>query len=416
MMAQRIQRPLRKMPRNAAARELSTVLRVLPCFVGLSRACVDRLAEEMRIRRYAAGEIVFREGEPAREFCVVTAGYLELRASGGDVESPPVGPIKAPNWYGELALLTGQPRTATVVARSDATIGFLSRPRFTAALDRHPVIARNLLRNLSKAIQRKDQDFLGQSALALQNARLLNTVREQAQQLATVSLRKSQFLANMSHEVRTPLNAIIGFSDVLLDSTVPVSDEDRRQFLTDIRESGKHLLHLINEILDLSKIEAGRMELHRAPAVLGDILDTVQSTLRSLAAKKGIAFQADRAEAIAPFAMDALRITQVLMNLVGNAIKFTPEGGRVWVQATQEHGAVRVEVGDTGPGIAPEDHERIFEEFQQIENQHRAGTQEGTGLGLALAKRFVEMHGGKLWVESAAGKGSRFYLRLPTAG
>jgi signal transduction histidine kinase len=409
------QRP-RTTRKVAEAGELASVLRILPCFAGLSKASLDRLAEEMRIRRFAAGAIIFREGEPAREFCVVTAGHLELRASGGDVESPPVGTIKAPNWFGELALLTGQLRTATVVARSEATIGFLSRPRFTAVLDRHPVIARNLLRNLSKAIQRKDQDFLGQSALALQNARLLNTVREQAQQLATVSLRKSQFLANMSHEVRTPLNAIIGFSDVLLDSTVPVNDEDQRQFLTDIRESGKHLLHLINEILDLSKIEAGRMELHRAPAVLGDILDTVQSTLRSLAAKKGIAFQVDRAEAIAPFAMDALRITQVLMNLVGNAIKFTPEGGRVWVHATQENGAVRVEVGDTGPGIAPEDHERIFEEFQQIENSHRAGAQEGTGLGLALAKRFVEMHGGKLWVESAAGKGSRFCLRLPTTG
>ncbi len=399
--------------RQAVRRELAGVFTHLSCFAGLPKTSVDRLAAEIRIRHYAAGEIVFREGEPAREFCVLTAGELELRVSGGDPESPPVAVIKAPNWFGEIALLTGQPRTATVVACSDATIGHLSRPRFTAALDRHPVIARNLLRNISKAIQRKDQDFLGQSALALHNARLLDTVREQSRQLATASLRKSQFLASMSHEIRTPLNAIMGFSDVLLDSSMVVSEADRAQFLTDIRESGKHLLHLINEVLDLAKIEAGRMELRRAPAVLADVLDTLQSTLRPLAMKKSIQFTVEAGEDIPMFSFDVLRIKQVLMNLVGNAIKFTPEGGRVWVHARRENGAVRIEVGDNGPGIAIEDQERIFQEFQRVENPSRTATPEGTGLGLTLARQFMELHGGTLWVKSSLGQGSRFYVRLP---
>ena len=244
-------------------------------------------------------------------------------------------------------------------------------------------------------------------------AGLERKVDERTQQLIEANRHKSQFLANMSHEFRTPMNAIIGFSEVLLDPSMPVSEEERTQFLTDILNSGKHLLQLINEVLDLSKIEAGRMELHLAPAALGDVLDTVQSALWPLAAKKSIQFQVDRAEGIAPFPMDASRIKQVLVNLVGNAIKFTPDGGRVWVQAAQDNGEVQVEVGDTGPGIAPEDHELIFQEFQQAQTRREAGKPEGTGLGLALAKRFVEMHNGKLWVESAVGAGSRFYFRLP---
>jgi signal transduction histidine kinase len=206
------------------------------------------------------------------------------------------------------------------------------------------------------------------------------------------------------------MNAIIGFSRC---SDPPCRSATRSgAVLTDIL-NGKHA-NLINEVLDLSKIEAGRMDLQIAPAALGEVFETVQSTLWPLAAKKAIEFLVDRADGIRPFPMDAARIKQVLVNLVGNAIKFTPAEGRVWVRATAENGTVQVEVGDTGPGIAPEDHERIFEEFQQAQSTRGTGKAEGTGLGLTLARRFVELHGGRLWVESQVGGGSRFYFTLPT--
>jgi signal transduction histidine kinase len=217
----------------------------------------------------------------------------------------------------------------------------------------------------------------------------------------------------MSHELRTPLNAIIGFSEVLLDPSLKVSEEEQAQFLTDVLSSGKHLLGLINEILDLAKIEAGKMELQIELALLSDIFESVQNTMRSLAAKKSIDLRVESVTVPEPFPMDGARVKQVLLNLVGNAIKFTPEGGRVWVRAGSENGAVCVEVADTGPGIPAEDQERIFLEFQQAGSE--AGKPQGTGLGLALAKKFVEMHGGKIWLESEVGKGSRFFFTIPIA-
>jgi signal transduction histidine kinase len=224
---------------------------------------------------------------------------------------------------------------------------------------------------------------------------------------------KSAFLANMSHELRTPMNAIIGFSEVLLDPSLPVTDEERKQFVEDILTSGRHLLTLINEVLDLSKIEAGRMELRIEPTVFGDVLGAVQSTMRPLAEKKDIRMDLECADAIGPVLMDAARIKQTLLNLVGNAIKFTPDGGHVWVRCRAKNGELQVEVEDTGPGIPAEEHEHIFLEFQQAHLTKEAGRPEGTGLGLALARRFVEMHGGRIWVRSEVGRGSTFTFSLP---
>lgn len=233
------------------------------------------------------------------------------------------------------------------------------------------------------------------------------------QKLDEAYRHKSAFLASMSHEFRTPLNAIIGFSEVLLDPSLKVSEEERKQFLTDIFTSGKHLLKLINEVLDLSKIEAGRMELQIEPASLHEALQAVQSTMRPLAAKKAIELQVESNGQIDLIPMDSARIKQVLLNLVGNAVKFTPQGGQVWVRADADNGALRVEVGDSGAGVPPEQHQRIFLEFQQVITGEGGEKPEGTGLGLALAKQFVEMHGGRIWVESDVGKGSRFFFTLP---
>jgi GAF domain-containing protein len=250
-----------------------------------------------------------------------------------------------------------------------------------------------------------------QSKVAIENARLFSEIEDKGRQIEAANRHKSEFLANMSHELRTPLNAIIGFSEVLLDPSLKVTDEERSQFLTDVLSSGKHLLGLINEILDLAKIEAGRMELQIEPALLSDVLESVQNTMRPLAVKKDINLHVESGDLPEPFPMDGARIKQVLLNLVGNAVKFTSEGGRVWVRADSENDVVRVEVGDTGPGIAPEDQERIFLEFQQAGSE--AGKPQGTGLGLALARKFVEMHGGKIWLESEVGKGSKFFFTIP---
>src|SRR5262249_36287821 len=251
------------------------------------------------------------------------------------------------------------------------------------------------------------------SKVAIENARLFSEIDEKSRQIEAANRHKSEFLANMSHELRTPLNAIIGFSEVLLDPSLKVTEAEQSQFLTDVLSSGKHLLGLINEILDLARIEAGKMELQIEPALLSDILESVRNTMRSLAVKKNINLHVESGTLPEPFAMDGARIKQVLLNLVGNAVKFTPEGGWVWVRADCENGAVCVEVGDTGPGIAPEDHERIFLEFQQAASE--AGKPQGTGLGLALAEKVVEMHGGKIWLENEVGKGSKFFFTVPAS-
>jgi signal transduction histidine kinase len=235
-------------------------------------------------------------------------------------------------------------------------------------------------------------------------------------QLEIASRHKSAFLASMSHELRTPLNAIIGFSEVLLDPALPVTEEERTQFLTDILTSGRHLLGLINEVLDLSKIEAGRMELRITPASVKSVLQSVQTTMRPLAGKKAIELSVISESPSVAIPMDASRITQALLNLVSNAIKFTPANGRVCIRTRIDAEWLHIEVQDTGPGIPPEDHERIFQEFQQSSLTRDAGRPEGTGLGLALAKRFAEMHGGRIWVRSQVGHGSTFGFTLPLSG
>jgi signal transduction histidine kinase len=252
--------------------------------------------------------------------------------------------------------------------------------------------------------------FATQSALAIQNARLFHEIEDKSRQLEVASQHKSEFLANMSHELRTPLNAIIGFSEVLSERMFGELNDKQEEYLKDIHASGQHLLSLINDILDLSKIEAGRMELELTEFHLPAALDNALTLVRERAGRRGIALQMTTDERVEFVPADERKVKQVLLNLLSNAIKFTPESGRIEVRATAVDGSVEVSVSDTGVGIAPEDQEAIFEEFRQVGTADKKV--EGTGLGLALSRKFIELHGGRIWVTSQVGVGRRSPTRF----
>ncbi len=253
--------------------------------------------------------------------------------------------------------------------------------------------------------------FATQSALAIQNARLFHEIEVKSRQLEAASQHKSEFLANMSHELRTPLNAIIGFSELLSERLYGDLNEKQEEYLKDIHASGQHLLSLINDILDLSKIEAGRMELEPTDFHLPTAIDNALTLVRERAGRRGIALHQAADERLGQIRGDERKVKQVLLNLLSNAIKFTPDGGRIDVRATAVDGSVEVSVTDTGVGIAPEDQDAIFEEFRQVGTADKKV--EGTGLGLALSRKFIELHGGRIWVESQVGVGSTFTFTIP---
>jgi signal transduction histidine kinase len=256
------------------------------------------------------------------------------------------------------------------------------------------------------------QTFATQSALAIHNARLFREIEAKSAQLEVASRHKSEFLANMSHELRTPLNAIIGFSEVLGEKFFGELNDKQNEYVDDILSSGRHLLSLINDILDLSKIEAGRMELEITTFYLPDAIENAILLIRERASRHGIKLDRSIDERLGEFSGDERKVKQVLVNLLSNAVKFTPEGGQIKVEAGLGDHAVIISVTDTGIGIAKQDQEAIFEEFRQASGSY-AHKREGTGLGLTLTRRFVEMHGGKIWVESEVGKGSKFSFTLP---
>jgi signal transduction histidine kinase len=253
--------------------------------------------------------------------------------------------------------------------------------------------------------------FANQATLAMQNARLFRELADKSRQLEVASQHKSEFLANMSHELRTPLNAIIGFSEVLTDRMFGELNDKQDEYLKDIYGSGQHLLSLINDILDLSKIEAGRMELEATDFDLPSAIDNALILVRERASRRGITLGHSVDERLGPIRGDERKVKQVLLNLLSNALKFTPEGGRIDVSARLQDGAAEIAVTDTGVGIAPEDQEAVFEEFRQVGTADKKV--EGTGLGLALSRRFIELHSGRIWVESEVGKGSTFRFTLP---
>jgi len=263
--------------------------------------------------------------------------------------------------------------------------------------------------------------FADQAAIAIQNARLFHEAQTKSRELEAANQHKSEFLANMSHELRTPLNAIIGFSEVLIERMFGELNDKQDDYLKDIHSSGKHLLSLINDILDLSKIEAGRMELDLgsfdAAAAIGNAMTLVRERAQrhglSLSLEVGDAVGNDVCNAVGEIRADERKFKQILLNLLTNAVKFTPDGGKITVRARSVDGGIEVAVSDTGIGISKEDQAVVFDEFRQV-GRHYTNKQEGTGLGLTLTRRFVELHGGTLRLESEPGVGSTFTFNLPS--
>jgi len=292
--------------------------------------------------------------------------------------------------------------------RSLIAVPMLREGRIVGAM----VVRRHTAGHVPQEICDLLETFAGQSALALINAKLYRQLERQSAALEVASQHKSEFLASMSHELRTPLNAIIGFSEVLLERMFGELNERQDDYLRDILGSGKHLLELLNDILDLSKIEAGQMVLNRSEFVVSESLEYCLSMVRERALKQRILLSLEVDPQVGLLDADRLRFRQVVLNLLSNAVKFTPEGGRVDVRAFIRDQELVVLVADTGVGVPAEDRERIFDSFQQ--GTRSSEQVEGTGLGLTLSKRILELHGGRIWVDSEAGQGSTFGFALPT--
>jgi signal transduction histidine kinase len=291
--------------------------------------------------------------------------------------------------------------------RARMIVPLLGADRVVGAL----VVRRKAPGELSKRTVDLLQTFAAQSVLAIQNARLFNEIQIKGHQLEVASQHKSQFLANMSHELRTPLNAILGYTELILDSIYGDMPQEAHEVLERVQSNGKHLLGLINDVLDLSKIEAGQLTLSLDDYSIKDVVHNVFTVVEPLATEKNLALKVELPNDLPTAHGDERRLTQVLLNLVGNAVKFT-DSGEVAIKAAARNGAYTLSVRDTGPGIDLVDQTKIFDEFQQADNSSTK-TKGGTGLGLSIARRIVAMHGGRIWVESEVGAGSTFFLEVP---
>ncbi len=359
----------------------------------------------------AAQEFHLRVAHQAGEELVQAVRTIPIQLGEGAVGQAAATrvPVQVPDILDERAY--GATRLRSVLARlgyrSLLAVPLLREERIVGGL----VVWRQEPGAFTPAVVHLLQTFATQSVLAIENARLFREIEEKGRQLENASKHKSQFLANMSHELRTPLNAILGYTELILDNIYGEVGEKVRDVLVRLEKSGRHLLALINDVLDLSKIEAGQLTLALSDYSMSDVVQTVVTAVESLAAEKRLAMKVTIAPELPLGYGDERRIGQVLLNLVGNAIKFT-EVGEVRVEVNASDGRFRLAVADTGPGIAPEDQEKIFQEFQQVDSSSTR-KKGGTGLGLSIAKRIVEMHGGRIWVESSPGKGSTFWFTLP---
>ncbi len=367
--------------------------------------------------------IIYEYDEPTREFHLRASYQMEeelvsaYRATPlhlGEGATGRAAEIKSPTQVGnlgeeqEFATRGMRPILTRLGYRSLLAVPLLLEQKIMGAL----TIYRRRTGTFAPEVVNLLQTFATQSVLAIQNARLFREIEAKGRELEAANRHKSEFLANVSHELRTPLNAIIGFSEVLLEKLFGELNDKQNEYVDDILSSGRHLLSLINDILDLSKIEAGRMELETTTFDLPLAIENALLLVRERASRHGIKLERAVDERLGDFTGDERKVKQILVNLLSNAVKFTPEGGAIKVEAALGDSAVIVSVTDTGIGIAREDQEAIFEEFRQASGNY-SQKREGTGLGLTLTRRFVEMHGGKIWVESEPGKGSKFTFTLP---
>ena len=309
----------------------------------------------------------------------------------------------------DTTLYTSRVRDAVLAAgyRALLAVPLLSEDEVVGAL----VVNRRSPGEFEPRVVEMLRTFGTQSALAIQNARLFREIEDKSRQLEAANQHKDEFLASMSHELRTPLNAVIGFSEVLLEKMFGDVNPKQEEYLQDILASGRHLLSLINDILDLAKIEAGRMELDVEEFDVAQAVQNAIVLVRERATRKGLILDTSLDLRLGTLGGDQRKIKQVLLNLLSNAVKFTPEGGRIEVRAQRLDGQVEIAVTDTGIGIAPEDQGVVFEEFRQVGAAEKKV--EGTGLGLTLSRKLIELHGGKIWVKSQVGEGSTFTFTIP---
>jgi signal transduction histidine kinase/putative methionine-R-sulfoxide reductase with GAF domain len=400
-------------------RALSEVGQAISSTLDLQAVLTTMVAHATRLSATDAG--VIYEYDPAREgFLPRATAHLEAEI----VETMLASPVrKGEGATGRLAEVQEPIQVPDILAApaESRVRGALVRAGYRALLavplvrEGHLLGGLTVIRKATGAFAPEVIDllrtFATQSALAIQNARLFREIEDKSRQLEVASQHKSEFLANMSHELRTPLNAIIGFSEVLTDRMFGELNEKQEEYLKDIYASGTHLLSLINDILDLSKIEAGRMELELTDFDLPTAIENALMLVRERAGRRSLTLQTNIDDRLGEIQADERKVRQVVLNLLSNAIKFTPEGGRIDVGAVPKDGFVEVSVSDTGVGIAPEDQEAVFEEFRQVGTA--AKKVEGTGLGLTLCRKFVELHGGRIWVKSQEGEGSTFTFTIP---
>jgi signal transduction histidine kinase/HAMP domain-containing protein len=303
----------------------------------------------------------------------------------------------------------------------DYPISYMKKTDFSALLavpllrkDRHIgglVIRRKIAGEFSESVVNLLQTFAAQSVIAIHNARLFLEIEVKGRELQTANKHKSEFLANMSHELRTPLNAILGYTELIIDNIYGDVPDKIKDILERVEKNGRHLLNLINDVLDLSKIEAGGLTLSLKDYSMKDVIQTVFTSVEALAAEKNLDLKMEVSEDLKTGKGDEQRIAQVILNLIGNAIKFT-EQGTIVVKANVSNESFLISVSDTGPGLSETDQKDIFDEFRQVDSSSTRA-KGGTGLGLSISKKIAEMHGGRIWVDSVLGKGSTFSFTLP---
>jgi signal transduction histidine kinase len=376
----------------------------------LTRSVALAGADAGAVFRYNRGERSFRLVEAIGWDASLTEAVGDLRIPETETAMGEAAAQRMPIQLADLADRPSAPlRDASLAAgiRGVLIVPLVGPERILGAL----ILQRRSTGEFPAETVQLMQTLASQSVLAIQNARLFREIADKSEQLALASQHKSQFLANMSHELRTPLNAILGYAELLVDGIYGQLSDRPKGVLERIQNNGKHLLALINDVLDLAKIEAGQLTLTLEDYSLPEVVRSVVTATEPLAMSKGLKFTAAVQDDLPKAHGDARRVSQVLLNLVGNAIKFTDEG-EVEICVATDKGQFVLTVRDTGPGIADADQERIFGEFQQIDNTNTR-KKGGTGLGLAISKRMLEMQGGTISLDSAVGQGSTFRVVLP---